>query len=159
MRARIKEIVDANKDAIVKLAQELIRIKSHSGEEKEIVHFIAKKLDELGFEEIWIDEMGNVIGRIGSGKKKIVIDGHVDTVAIGRLRYWKFNPLGGDIYSGSIYGRGSCDQKGGIASALIALRLLREIGIPKNITVFFVGSIQEEPYEGANWQYILTQSK
>jgi len=158
MRLKIEEIVNSNKEEIVKLTQELIKIPSESGKENPIVDFLAKKMTEIGFEVV-IDKMGNVIGRIGKGSKIIVIDGHVDTVAIGSERNWKFDPLGGEIYNDNIYGRGACDQKSGVASSLIAIKLLKELGMPKNITIYFVGSVQEEPYEGANWQHIFASTK
>ncbi|MFX1507522.1 MAG: YgeY family selenium metabolism-linked hydrolase, partial [Promethearchaeota archaeon] len=58
-----------------------------------------------------------------------------------------------------IYGRGACDQKGGLVSAIYAGSLLQEIGIPENITLYVVASVQEELYEGVNWQFLMKNEK
>ena len=74
----------------------LIQHKSLSSGEKEVASLMKKMMEDAGFDEAWIDGLGNVIGRIGSGKKIIAIDGHIDTVDIGNIDQWNFDPLGGD---------------------------------------------------------------
>ncbi|MHA1630357.1 MAG: YgeY family selenium metabolism-linked hydrolase [Candidatus Heimdallarchaeota archaeon] len=155
MKATAINFSAQRKEELISLTQELIRIKSLTGQEEAIIQFLKEKMLEMGFEEVFIDEMGNLIGRIGSGKKILAIDAHVDTVAVGRQRLWKFNPLGGDVSQGKIYGRGACDQKGGLAAALLAVKFLITQGFPKNLTLYFVASICEEDYEGLSWQFIL----
>ncbi|MGC9779442.1 MAG: YgeY family selenium metabolism-linked hydrolase [Candidatus Heimdallarchaeota archaeon] len=159
MKKEIKKIVEANKESIIKLTQKLIGIKSITGNEGEIINAITEEMKNFGFDEIKIDEMGNLIGKIGNGDKVLAVDGHVDTVEIGKERDWKFNPLGGTIYNGNIYGRGSCDQKGGLTTSLLAIKILKEIGFPKNLTLYFVASVHEETYEGMNWQHIIEKEK
>jgi len=155
MIQEIEAIVKTHEKEIIELTQKLIQIQSISGDEGEIIDFLANKLEEIGFDEITIDAMGNLIGKLGNGPKILAFDGHVDTVELGELKLWKFNPLGGELSNQCIYGRGSCDQKGGLASVLIALKILKEIGIPKEMTIYYVASIQEEICEGANWKFIL----
>jgi acetylornithine deacetylase/succinyl-diaminopimelate desuccinylase-like protein len=69
------------KTELVEFAQSLVRTKSLSGQEEEIIRLVERKMLSLGFDEVSIDSMGNVLGRIGSGEKKIMFDSHVDTVA------------------------------------------------------------------------------
>ncbi len=159
MKGKISKLVDSNKREIVCLLQKLIQIPSTTGNEGEIIKFLEKEMKIIGFKEVTVDKMGNLIGRIGNGPRILAIDGHVDTVEIGKQSYWKFDPLGGTEYNDNIYGRGACDQKGGIASALMAVKILKEIGIPDELTIYFVASVHEEPYEGANWQFILENSE
>ncbi|MHB9132491.1 MAG: M20 family metallopeptidase [Armatimonadota bacterium] len=52
----------------------------------------------------------------------LLIDGHLDTVPAGDLSRWRYAALGGEMDSGAIWGRGSTDDKGPLAAALIALR-------------------------------------
>ncbi|MBD3190215.1 MAG: YgeY family selenium metabolism-linked hydrolase [Candidatus Heimdallarchaeota archaeon] len=159
MNKKITKLIKQHEKDIVQLTQELVQTSSVTGEEEMIIKKLKEKFKDFGFDEIIIDSMGNLIGRIGSGKKILAIDGHVDTVEIGDHNLWNFDPLGGKIHNKKIWGRGSCDQKGGLASALYAIKLLEEIGVPENLTVYMVASIQEETFEGMNWQYILEEDK
>lgn len=159
MKKQTAKLVKQKKQEIIELTQELIQIKSITGDEENIIKHLEEKFKKMGFDEVKIDAMGNLIGRVGSGEKILAIDAHVDTVKIGRQKLWKFDPLGGDIYNKMIWGRGSCDQKGGLASALMAVKLLIENNCPKNLTIYFVASIQEETFEGMNWQHIIEKEK
>ncbi|MDZ7765991.1 MAG: M20/M25/M40 family metallo-hydrolase [Melioribacteraceae bacterium] len=85
-------------------------------------------MKEAGFDEVRIDKLGNVIGRIGNGKKVIAIDGHMDTVDMGNMDNWDFDPLGGGIKDGFVHGRGSVDQKGGPVAAVTAGKIIKELG-------------------------------
>ena len=67
---------------LIDFAQSLIRIKSMSGQEEEIIRLIEQKMKALGYDEVIIDSMGNLLGRIGNGEKSILFDSHVDTVAV-----------------------------------------------------------------------------
>ncbi|NHK32305.1 MAG: YgeY family selenium metabolism-linked hydrolase [Asgard group archaeon] len=151
----IKDRVLYYKQQLVKLTKNLVSIYSPIFLEKEIIDFLAKTMTDFGFEEVSIDDFGNLIGRIGNGRNIIAIDGHVDTVEIGSREDWPFDPLKGKEDDKIIYGRGSCDQKGGVASALIAALILKEIGLPKNTTLYVVCSVLEEFFEGLNWQHII----
>ena len=79
---KITEIVDEAKEGIIQLTRELVSIPSQTGHEKAIIERLELILREFGFDEIVIDEMGNLVGRVGSGEKIVAIDGHVDTVAV-----------------------------------------------------------------------------
>ena len=57
----------------------------------------------LGFDEARIDGLGNVIGRVGSGKRVIAFDGHIDTVEVGNAANWKFDPFCGEIRDGFVH--------------------------------------------------------
>lgn len=155
MKEKISTLVDFHKDNIIKLTRTLVATPSETGTEGTIISILTREMDELGFEEISLDEMGNLIGKVGTGPNILAIDAHVDTVGLGELSNWGFNPLYGKVEDGKIYGRGSCDQKGGLATALYAVKLLKELGIPENLTIYFVASVYEENAEGVNWQYIV----
>ena len=113
----------------------LIKIKSLSGEEEGVANALKQMMEEAGFDEVKIDGLGNVIGRIGSGKKVIAIDGHIDTVDLGNPEDWDFPPLSGEIKNGFVLGRGAADQSGGPAAFVTAGRILKEIGLPEDVTV------------------------
>jgi putative selenium metabolism hydrolase len=114
---------------------------------------------KAGFDEARIDGLGNVIGRIGNGKKIIAIDGHIDTVDLGNLENWHFDPLAGEVKDGFVHGRGSVDQKGGPAAFVTAGRILKEIGLQNDVTVYFTGTVMEEDCDGLCWKYIVEEDK
>lgn len=138
---------------------EMVKKKSLSTQEKEVIELIKNQMIEAGFDEVNIDGLGNVIGRLGTGKKIIVIDGHIDTVDFGNIDNWTFDPLCGEIKDGYVLGRGSADQKGGIASAITAVKILKEIGLPDDVTVFVTGTVMEEDCDGLCWKYIVEEGK
>ena len=114
---------------------------------------------EAGFDEVKIDGLGNVIGRIGNGSRIVAIDGHMDTVDTGNIENWKFDPLGGEIKDGFVHGRGSVDQKGGPAAFVTAGKIIKELGLNKDLTIYFVGSVIEEDCDGLCWKYIIEEDK
>jgi putative selenium metabolism hydrolase len=156
---QILEKAQAYRDYTAQNLSKLVRIKSLSGKEKDVVFEIKRMMEEVKFDEVRIDGLGNVIGRIGSGKKVIAIDGHVDTVDTGNIDNWEFDPFSGKIDSEFVYGRGTVDQKGGIASFLTAGKILKELGLRNDVTVYFVGSIIEEDCDGLCWKYIIEEEK
>jgi putative selenium metabolism hydrolase len=137
----------------------LVKIKSLSTREKDVQSELKLQMDKAGFDEVKIDGLGNVIGRIGNGKKILAIDGHMDTVDIGNPDNWTFDPLGGEIKDGFVHGRGSVDQKGGSAAFVTSGKILKELGFNKDLTIYFVGSVIEEDCDGLCWKYIIEEDK
>lgn len=109
----------------------------------------------LGFENVTIDAMGNVMGSLGHGPEVIAFDGHIDTVEVGFVDNWKFDPFEGYEDDTYIYGRGVTDQEGGFVAALYGVYLANQLDYLKNYTVWVVGSIQEEDCDGLCWQHII----
>lgn len=136
---------------------EIVKIKSLSCGEKEVVNEIKNQMLKAGFDEVRFDKLGNVIGRIGTGDTILAIDGHVDTVDTGNLENWGFNPFSGEVKDGFVHGRGTVDQKGGVASFITAGRILKELAVCKNLTIYFVGSVMEEDCDGLCWKYIIEE--
>jgi putative selenium metabolism hydrolase len=153
----IQQIGESLEDELVNFVQELIRIPSPSGQEAQVIDRIRMEMDKCGFEKIWIDDMGNCCGRIGSGERTLAIDGHCDTVDVGNIQNWNRDPFEPHLEDGIIYGRGAADQKGGLAAAVYSIRVLQKIGIPDNVSIVVVASVLEEDYEGLCWQVILSE--
>lgn len=138
--------------------QSIIRIPSLSSKEGSVIERMRAEMLRVGFDEVVVDPMGNLIGRIGSGPFVIALDGHADTVDTGDLSLWDRDPHSGDIEDGVLYGRGASDQKGGIASAIYAGALLKKAGVPDNITLYVTATVQEEDCDGLCWQYIVNEN-
>ena len=156
---QILEKAESYKDYTAGNLSKITRIKSLSGEEKGVVNLIKEMMEEAGFDEVKIDGLGNVIGRIGNGKKVIAIDGHIDTVDLGNLDAWEFDPLGGEIKDGFVHGRGTADQSGGPAAFITAGRILKELGLQNDVTVYFTATVLEEDCDGLCWKYIVEEDK
>jgi len=127
--------------------------------EKNVQLEFKRQMEEAGFDEVRIDGLGNVIGRIGNGKRVLAIDGHMDTVDVGNIDNWNFDPFSGEIKDGYVHGRGTVDQEGGPASAVTSGKILKELGFDKDITFLVVGSVMEEDCDGLCWKYLVEEEK
>ncbi|OQA01761.1 MAG: Acetylornithine deacetylase [Bacteroidetes bacterium ADurb.Bin408] len=156
---KIRELSVKYTDYTAQNLSKLVKIKSLSLQEKDVQLELKRQMEEAGFDEVFIDGLGNVIGRIGNGPKKIAIDAHMDTVDVGNMANWEFDPFCGTVKDGYVWGRGTVDQKGGAASFITAGRILKEIGVPEDVTVYFVGSVIEEDCDGLCWKYIIEEDK
>jgi putative selenium metabolism hydrolase len=156
---KIKELSGQYRDYTAGNLSKLVQIKSLSTQEKEVQLELKRQMEEAGFDEVFIDGLGNVIGRIGNGKKILAYDGHMDTVDFGNMENWEFHPLSGEIRDGYVLGRGTVDQEGGPAAFVTAGRILKELGFDKDVTLYFVGSVMEEDCDGLAWKYIVEEDK
>jgi acetylornithine deacetylase len=78
------------------------------------------------------------------GGRSLILNGHVDTVTIEPVAQWTRDPFGATIEDGLMYGRGTCDMKGGLMAGLMALTYLREAGIGLRGDVIFQSVVNEE---------------
>ncbi len=154
---KINDLAEKYRDYTAENLSKLIKIKSLSMEEEEVQLELKRQMEEAGFDEVRIDGLGNVIGRIGNGKTILAIDGHMDTVDMGHLDNWDFDPLGGEIKDGFVHGRGTVDQEGGPAAFVTTGRILKELGFDRDMTIYFVGSVMEEDCDGLCWKYIVEE--
>lgn len=143
--------------ALVDFTSKLIQIPSPSGKEKELAEFIVKMLKALDFEEIRIDEMGNVIACIKGKRegKTVLLDGHMDTVEALEIEKWKHPPYEGKVTDDKVYGRGASDMKGSIASMIFAIaRFAKETNRNFSGKVYIACTVFEEIFEGVSCQSI-----
>lgn len=154
---KISELSEKYRDYTAENLSRLVKIKSLSGEEQKVQEEIMLLMQQAGFDEVVMDPLGNVLGRIGYGPVILAIDGHIDTVDVGNLLNWSFDPFSGHIADGHVHGRGTVDQKGGIASTITAGRILKELGVPSNISFYCVASVMEEDCDGLCWKYIIEE--
>ena len=115
----------------VKMLEKALRLYTPSLDEKPMQEFLADKCDDLGFDDVTVDEVGNLIAKKGSGDPKILLCGHMDVVP-GKVRVRRE----GD----ALYGRGASDAKAPLMAMLFAAASAQENGG----TVIFVGAVDEE---------------
>ena len=143
----------------IRFLSELVRTPSFSSKEQDVVPVIQNEMKKCGFDEIRTDGLGNVIGRIGTGSRIIAFDGHVDVVYPGDLSQWHFDPFKPFVKDGKIWGRGTVDQKGGVATMIHAGKLIRELGLNDQFTIYLTATVMEEDCDGLCWQYLINEEK
>jgi putative selenium metabolism hydrolase len=159
MKDSIHAAAESSRDEMASLLREIVAIPSPGGQEGAVVERLQAAMVEFGYDEVRIDAMGNLLGRIGSGDRLIAIDGHCDTVGVGDPDAWEVDPFAGDYRDGVIYGRGAVDQKGGLVSALFAGKILKELEISESFSLLVIASVNEEDFEGVCWQHLVMEEK
>lgn len=144
----------------IELTQELIKIDSQNppGNEKKIAFYIKDFIEDLAIPAELVkfgESRYNVIASIGKGEG-LMFYGHMDTVPIGKREDWKYDPLGGGIIGGRIYGRGASDMKSGIAAVLTALKNSFSRELKRRVILVFTGD-EEVGLKGS--KYLLENRK
>ena len=142
---------DKRQEDVIALCRKLIQAKSYSGGEDKVSAAIKEAMTEKGFDEITIDKYGNIIGCIKGKRpgKKILFDGHIDTVPVTDETVWEFPPFGAEIHDGKIYGRGTSDMKGSVAAFICAAaNYAEDTGRDFPGEIYVAGVVHEECFEG-----------
>jgi acetylornithine deacetylase len=162
----IRGAVQARREDAVSLLQELVRTRSVTGEEGAVGKVVERAFSERGLDvdtwdatpeemEPYRDHVGeqssyenrpNVAGtRRGTGDgRSILLNAHTDTVDPGDPAAWKGDPLSGNLEGDLLYGRGSCDMKGGLVTHLAALDALSALGLGLRGDVTVAATVGEE---------------
>ena len=152
----IKKAAQDYEKEMTKFLRDLIAIPGESCGEECVIKRIEKEMNDLGFDEVTIDGMGNILGYMGSGKTLIAYDAHIDTVGLGEISNWKFDPYIGYENETEIGGRGASDQLGGIVSSVYGAKIMKDLGLLSDkYKVLVTGTVQEEDCDGLCWQYIV----
>ncbi|PIE01629.1 MAG: YgeY family selenium metabolism-linked hydrolase [Acidobacteria bacterium] len=147
---RIMQMVNQQKEELYQLIQDMVRIRSYSGEEGELVDFLIQTMQNFGFDEAYSDQLGNAVGRVGDGPVTILMDGHIDTVHVTENENWPYDPFAGTIVDGKIYGRGVVDEKSAVAGFIMAGKAIKQVDGQASLpfTLYIVGSVMEEDCDG-----------
>lgn len=127
--------------AVLGYAKALIAAPSENpgGTEDEAAEVASGILSDLGATvDVVRSDAGrpSVLGRLGSGHgPRLAWNGHLDTVPVGEPSTWSTGPFEGAVVDGRLVGRGACDMKGPIASALGAIAALRDADLSLNGTL------------------------
>lgn len=155
LSSRILELSRKYCEYTVDNLSQMIQIPSYSGQEEAICARIVQMCKASGFDEVRIDGLGSVVGRVGKGKKKLAFDAHIDTVEVGDITQWNMDPFSGKVTDGLVYGLGSSDQLGGAASMITAGRILKELEYDGDFSCYFTFTVMEEDCDGIAWLYLI----
>ncbi|MGM0396795.1 MAG: YgeY family selenium metabolism-linked hydrolase [Bacillota bacterium] len=138
-------------EKVINLCQRLVKVPSYSGQEEKVLKELQETFNEMGFDDVFIDKYGNIIGHIKGKKqgKKLLFDGHMDTVPVTNPDQWNYPPFGAEIHDGKIYGRGTTDMKGAVAAMVCAASYFAE-DTNKEFAgdVYVAAVVHEECFEG-----------
>lgn len=152
-----EKFLKKNKEEMISALQEVVRINSEEGEsfvcQDETVYPFGQGIQKafeatldigrrLGFQVKNVDNYGGHIDFPGTGDKIMAILGHIDVVPAGKG--WKYDPYGGEIADGKIYGRGTSDDKGPVISCLYAMKALKDAGYKPSTTIRVILGLDEE---------------
>ena len=138
-------------EQVISLFQKLIQQKSYSGEESGVVGVLSENMKQMGFDEVTVDKYGNIIGCIKGNRpgKKVLFDGHIDTVPVTEEAEWLYPPFAAEIHDGKIYGRGTSDMKGAVAAMTCAAsNYAKDTGKDFAGEIYVAGVVHEECFEG-----------
>jgi len=130
---------------LLAFAQKLLQTPSRSGEEGNVAALIRDEMGRLGYDEAWIDEAGNAVGRLAGGPgRPLMFNGHMDHVDAGDPSRWAHPPFGGEVHDGEIWGRGAADMKGALAAMVYAVGLVKKLGRTPPGDLYVSAVVQEE---------------
>ena len=144
---------ETRKKQLTEVCQDLIRNASYSGQEENVVKAIEENFALLGFDSWSIDRYGNIVGCIKGNKpgKKILFDGHIDTVPVPDASKWSVPPFEGKIVDGKIYGRGTSDMKGQYTAMMSAVAYFaKDTNRDFAGELYVAGVVHEEIFEGVS---------
>lgn len=126
----------------IELLRGLVAIPSLSMQEAEASTWLATQMKTMGYERAFVDDAGNAVGEVGptGAAHTIVLLGHIDTVP-GNIPVQIEERTGGRV----LYGRGSVDAKGPLATFVAAVaRLEPAWAHEQNLRLVVVGAVEEE---------------
>ena len=162
MKEEVKNLIQESYDELVELLRELVQQDTTNppGNEFLGVRVIEKFLKKYSIPyEIHYKEKGreNILIRIGEGSKKLFAAGHIDVVPAGDISLWKYPPFEGHVEGNIMYGRGTTDNKGPLASLLIAAKVLWQLRDQLNGTVIIGGVADEEKGSAYGTDYLMDE--
>lgn len=143
---RLQSGVASQADDMIRFAQRLVQTPSLPGEEREIADFTIGVMQTLGYDDVWRDRAGNVLGvlRGTANGPSVQFNAHIDHVSPGDPNLWSRPPYGGTIEDGVLYGRGASDVKGAMATQVYLVPVLKQAGLAPAGDVYVVGVVLEE---------------
>ncbi|MYH62945.1 MAG: M20/M25/M40 family metallo-hydrolase, partial [Caldilineaceae bacterium SB0675_bin_29] len=145
-------------DRLISITRDILRIQSLSGEEAKVSFRIWKEMTALGFDRVWTDRVGNVVGVVEGAQPgpTIVFDAHTDTVGVSPGVPWELDPFSGEVRDGALHGRGAADMKGALAAMVHGIGGLDRAGLKGKAVVS--ASVMEEVLEGVALEKVIEQT-
>ena len=137
-----EKVAEAESD-ILSFFRQIVAIPSMESDIEAVGQRVGEEMTKLGFDEVYVDKYGSIVGRIGSGDKIMLFDSHLDTVGIGDPSQWQWDPFAGKVENGLLYARGALDEKNSTPGMIYGMALARDLGLIEGWTLYFLGNIEE----------------
>ena len=147
----MRDKCDFSDRELLDLCRSLIRTPSLSGREDAVAALLTDYMKAHGFDEIFRDKYGNLIAHLHGKRpgRRILFDGHMDTVPVGEKSEWQHDPFGAEVENGCLFGRGTSDMKGALGAMTVAAgRFLEKMGHDFAGDLYIAGIVHEECFEG-----------
>lgn len=144
-------LTEERKEQVITCCQKLIQCQSYSGHEDKVASCLKNEFQAMGFDDIIIDDYGNIIGHMKGKKagKSILLDGHIDTVPVEDESKWTHSPFSADVEDCKIWGRGTSDMKGAVAAMTCAVaNFAKDTDKDFAGDIYVAGVVHEECFEG-----------
>lgn len=139
------KVTEACMDDLLDFTQRIVQTPSLSGQEGDVAAVITRELKSLGYDDVWTDEVGNLVGKIKGGNgPSIMLNGHMDVVDPGPNDGWPHGAYSGDIVDGELWGRGSVDMKGPVAAMIYGASFFKRLNVKPAGDVLMTVAVQEE---------------
>lgn len=131
---------------MIAFCQHIVQTPSLPGEEGDVAALFRAEMECLGYDEVWVDGWGNVVGLLkGCGEgRSVMFNGHMDHVDPGNAEDWPYPPYGGEVHDGRLWGRASADMKGPLAAMVHAGGVLAREGLRPPGDLYVTAVVQEE---------------
>ena len=147
------------RDELLQFTGAIVATPSLSGHEGDAARLIIDELKRLRFDDVWTDEVGNVIGKISGGSgPTVMLNGHMDVVDPGPAEGWPHPAYSGQIVAGELWGRGSVDMKGPVAAMIYGAASHKQLGHQPRGDIFMTVAVMEE-IGGLGSQFLMQQLK
>ena len=141
--AQIRARVAAAEADILSFFREIVAIPSMNSDIEQVGRRVGAEMRALGFDKVYVDRYGSIVGRIGSGPTTLLYDSHLDTVGIGDPEQWAWDPFEGKVEDGNLYARGALDEKNSTPGMIYGLAIARDLGLLEGYTAYYLGNIEE----------------
>ena len=140
---QVDERVVAARDEMLQFFREIVAIPSMNADIGKVAQRVGDEMARLGFDAVYIDRYGSIVGRIGDGERTILFDSHLDTVGIGDPDQWDCDPFKGKVVDGKLYARGALDEKGSTPGMIYGLKIAHDLGLLEGFTAYYFGNVEE----------------
>ncbi len=137
-----QKVADAEDD-IITFLREIVAIPSMRNQIGPVGERVGEEMKKLGYDEVYVDKYGSIVGKIGTGDKILLYDSHLDTVDVGDPDQWEWDPFEGKIEDGKLWARGALDEKGSTPGMVYGLAFARDLGLLDGFTCYYLGNIEE----------------
>lgn len=128
---------------ILRFFREIVAIPSTDSQIEAVGKRVGEQMTRLGFDEVYCDRYGSIVGRVGDGERILLMDSHLDTVGVGDPDAWEWDPFEGKVEGGMLYARGALDEKGSAPGMIYGMAMARDLGLLDGFSVYFLGNIEE----------------